>query len=141
MSPFTAGRRTLADLSTRSQLANGVAFFSIVAPWATTGVAYDANTLLGEHCTARMQQDLTLLNVGRALEGLPPFPRLRYSFVVAPFKGDSRLTQSLERRGYKPLEELMLLHPEAPRQAFPPEREIFIPRACESWLPLRGELG
>lgn len=57
-----------------------------VSPYGTTGVAYDANSLLGQHSAARIMGDIAFLNEERVLQGLAPYPRLTYHFMIAPFR-------------------------------------------------------
>ncbi|ORY73869.1 hypothetical protein BCR35DRAFT_306984 [Leucosporidium creatinivorum] len=109
-------------------LAHGAAFFGIIAPWSTTGAAFDANSMLGEHSAARMVQDIAVLNDERVQQQLPLYPRLTYHWMIAPFRAESRMVQSIERRGYTSLSAFLEEHPEAPVEAFPPHRSIFIPR-------------
>ncbi|GAA5857575.1 hypothetical protein JCM8547_004279 [Rhodosporidiobolus lusitaniae] len=108
--------------------AGRAAFYAAAVPWATSGVAFDANTLMGEHTTKSYKEDRQRLNIARAAVGLPPFPHVLCNWIVAPFKLASKMSQSLERRGYVHLKDYLRQHPEMDPQAFPPTREIWIPR-------------
>lgn len=97
-----------------------------------TGQAFDAHSLLGEVCIARMKADLIEINNKRA-SSKPPrplYPPINCSWIVAPFKSDSRMTHSITRRGYRTLEEYLESYPDTNMDAFPPKREIFIPKQC-----------
>ncbi|BGP18297.1 hypothetical protein JCM10213v2_006360 [Rhodosporidiobolus nylandii] len=104
-----------------------VADFCCVMPWPINGQAFDAMTTVGETTTARVKSDLSSLNVLRAEAERPPYPELRFNFLVSPFKLDSRANYGLARRGYEPLEGLLKRDEGVRREWFPPAKEVWLP--------------
>ncbi|GAA5906586.1 uncharacterized protein JCM6883_004526 [Sporobolomyces salmoneus] len=106
----------------------GTLFFCCVIPWATSGQSFDANSLLIERTNERVKSDLAALNAGRQAQGLAPFPRLKYNFIVSPFRLDSKNSQNLNRRGFYTLDQLEEIEEEGVnRRLFPPFRQIWLP--------------
>ncbi|GAA5934317.1 uncharacterized protein JCM15063_004538 [Sporobolomyces koalae] len=106
----------------------GVLFFCCLIPWATSGQSFDANSLLIERTNARIKHDLSIVNIDRIARGLSPLPRLKYNFIVSPFRLDSKNSQNLNRRGYYTLDQMEEMDEEGiDRTLFPPYREIWLP--------------
>ncbi|GAA5879021.1 hypothetical protein JCM16303_001270 [Sporobolomyces ruberrimus] len=105
----------------------GVLFFCCVIPWATSGQSFDANSLLIERTNELVKSDLVHLNRQRQQQGLPPYPRLEYNFIVSPFRLDSKNSQNLNRRGYYTLDQMEENGHKVERKLFPPYREIWLP--------------
>ncbi|GAA6023752.1 hypothetical protein JCM11491_006032 [Sporobolomyces phaffii] len=112
----------------------GVLFFCCVIPWATSGQSFDANSLLIERINERVKSDLVSMNASRQALALAPYPRLRYNFIVSPFRLDSKNSQNLNRRGFYTLDQLEEIEDEGAvdRTLFPPHRPIWLPAHCES---------
>lgn len=85
---------------------------------------------MGKVILDRVRTDLAAINPGRTLAGLPPYPPPCHQWVIHPFKTDRKMHQSLERRGYVLLQDLLGEDP-ACALSFPPHREIYIPRECK----------
>lgn len=83
----------------------------------------------------KVQADLDSLNSLRVSQNLPPYPNLQYTWGVTPFSKESRMTQSLTRRGYCFLDEYLEMYPDISLDAFPPQRPIHIPNECTLRLP------
>lgn len=84
---------------------------------------------------ARCRSDLAELNSLRLSQLLPPYPPLLHIWTVASFRRSSRLACSLLKRGFVYLPDLMEKRPETRREAFPPERIIWLPRPGGSSFP------
>lgn len=72
-------------------------------PQAISGDAFDATTILLDETLKRIRHDLAYENMLRAERSagyVPPLPDPTYLWGITPFKGDSRMTQSLTRRGF-----------------------------------------
>lgn len=83
---------------------------------------------MGQNVIGKLRADRVALNAVRIASGLPPHPRVSCQWVVHPFKSDSKMHQSAERRGYMLLDEVLRVQPSPVRAAwFPPARSIFIP--------------
>ena len=91
---------------------------------------------MGRDVVRRARADLSHLNGQRHALGLEPYPSISCIWVVHPFKRDTKMHQSLERRGNVLLDDL-LARPDCPVDPawFPPTREIFIPNEC-AWVLL-----
>ncbi|GAA5981083.1 hypothetical protein JCM5350_000036 [Sporobolomyces pararoseus] len=106
----------------------GTLFFCCVIPWATSGQSFDANSLLIERTNERVKSDLLEINAARRAQGLPAYPRLKYNFIVSPFRLDSKNSQNLNRRGFYTLDQLEEHDDEGVnRRLFPPYRQIWLP--------------
>ncbi|GAA5956184.1 hypothetical protein JCM3765_005483 [Sporobolomyces pararoseus] len=106
----------------------GTLFFCCVIPWATSGQSFDANSLLIERTNERVKSDLIAINDARRAQGLPVYPRLKYNFIVSPFRLDSKNSQNLNRRGFYTLDQLEEIDDEGVnRRLFPPYRQIWLP--------------
>ncbi|GAA6004242.1 hypothetical protein JCM10207_002501 [Rhodosporidiobolus poonsookiae] len=105
----------------------GAIFIAVTMPWAIAGDAFDATTVLMDHTFKRVRADVHQLNAARALQDLAPYPEPWCVWGITPFKADSRMTQSLSRRGLGFLEDYVKEHPEVDMTCFPPHREIHIP--------------
>ncbi|GAA6063216.1 hypothetical protein JCM10212_002438 [Sporobolomyces blumeae] len=105
----------------------GLLFFCCVIPWATSGQSFEVNSLLVERTNARVKADLADLNRARVAVGLAPYPRVRYNYLVSPFRLDSKNSASLNRRGFLTLDQLERVDPGLDRTLFPPYREIWLP--------------
>lgn len=74
---------------------------------AISGDAFDATTILLDETLRRVRIDLLRDNMLRAERSggrEPPLPDPTYLWGITPFKSDSRMTQSLTRRGFHFLE-------------------------------------
>jgi len=101
--------------------------------WATSGTSFDANSLLIERTNERVKSDLATLNAERKLQGLPSYPRLKYNFIVSPFRLDSKNSHNLNRRGFYTLDQMEENDEEGiDRTLFPPFRRIWLPAHCTS---------
>ncbi|BGP41941.1 hypothetical protein JCM10449v2_005938 [Rhodotorula kratochvilovae] len=108
-------------------LKNGATFVAVTMPWAISGDAFDATTILIDETIKRIRTDLQHDNAVRREHGEAPYPELWCLWGVTPFKADSRMTQSLSRRSFIFLEEYMRDKPDTDLSIFPPTREIHIP--------------
>ncbi|GAA6054038.1 hypothetical protein JCM3770_001333 [Rhodotorula araucariae] len=108
-------------------LENGATFIAVTMPWAISGDAFDATTILIDETIKRVRSDLRQDNAVRREHGEAPYPEPWCLWGVTPFKADSRMTQSLSRRSFIFLEEYMRDKPDTDLSIFPPTREIHIP--------------
>jgi len=117
------------------EFATGSVYFAVVMPWALSGDAFDATTRLGDEVMVQCRADLALMNDDRARQGFPAYPPLSWNWGITPFKKESRMTQSLTRRGFIFLDELIASGemPEEDLAMFPGygAREIHVPKECE----------
>ncbi|KAI5477312.1 hypothetical protein MNV49_006533 [Pseudohyphozyma bogoriensis] len=109
-------------------LKRGSVFFAAMVPWATSGHAFDATTLLSSTLLERISSDLVTLNSTRRKQHLPPYPPVKNTWLLSPFREDSKLTHSIRRRGFAGIEEWFERYPEEDRSAFLPERECWLPK-------------
>ncbi len=113
----------------------GSVYFAVVMPWALSGDAFDATTRLGDEVMNQCRADLALVNEDRARQGIAPYPPLSWNWGITPFKKESRMTQSLTRRGFVFLDELIASGemPESDLAMFPGygKREIHVPNECK----------
>ncbi|KAM0747234.1 hypothetical protein T439DRAFT_328989 [Meredithblackwellia eburnea MCA 4105] len=118
-------------------LSSGAIFYPAMTPWTTSGPAADSNLILGMHIGRRIRSDLALLNAKRALSDHEPYPNLTCNWIFTPFKKDSKMSQSVERRGYKYGEDL-IAQGVVKAEWFPPHREINIPvafiKGWQAWI-------
>ncbi|GAA5842454.1 hypothetical protein JCM11251_007319 [Rhodosporidiobolus azoricus] len=105
----------------------GAIFIAVTMPWAIAGDAFDATTVLMDECFKRIRSDVHELNAAREREGFEPYPEPWCVWGITPFKADSRMTQSLSRRGLDFLEDYVATRPQIDMTCFPPHREIHIP--------------
>ncbi|KAI5478119.1 hypothetical protein MNV49_005486 [Pseudohyphozyma bogoriensis] len=105
---------------------SGALFLAIISPWATLGKSNEANSVMCERLITRVRADLATRNRQRQESGLELHPSPSCTWVISPFKLDSKYSSTLERRGYGPLE-TMREWPLFQAEAFPPLREIYIP--------------
>ncbi|GAA5847988.1 hypothetical protein JCM9279_003519 [Rhodotorula babjevae] len=108
-------------------LKNGATFVAVTMPWAISGDAFDATTILLDETVKRIRTDLRHDNAVRREHGEAPFPEPWCLWGVTPFKADSRMTQSLSRRSFVFLEDYLRDKPDTDLSIFPPTREIHIP--------------
>ncbi|KWU42842.1 hypothetical protein RHOSPDRAFT_35569 [Rhodotorula sp. JG-1b] len=112
------------------ELATGAVHVAVTMPWAISGDAFDATTILLDETLKRLRVDLLHDNLLRAERsgGLePPLPDPTYLWGITPFKGDSRMTQSLTRRGFHFIEDRLREDPNFDLSIFPPQRTIHVP--------------
>ncbi|KAM0752825.1 hypothetical protein T439DRAFT_323435 [Meredithblackwellia eburnea MCA 4105] len=109
-------------------LLNGALLFPVSLAWVLSGPAFEATTILSEEAVRRAKADREAINFEREQLGLPPYPPIRYTWLVSPFQEQSRWTKSIIQRGFRRLEEIEKEENEMDLAAFPPEREIFIPQ-------------
>ncbi|GAA5893950.1 hypothetical protein JCM6882_003136 [Rhodosporidiobolus microsporus] len=105
----------------------GAIFIAVTMPWAIAGDAFDATTVLMDDVIKRVRADVHELNAAREREGFEPYPEPWCVWGITPFKADSRMTQSLSRRGLEFLEDYVATNPKTDLTCFPPHREIHIP--------------
>ncbi|GAA5944677.1 hypothetical protein JCM3775_007572 [Rhodotorula graminis] len=108
-------------------LKNGATFIAVTMPWAISGDAFDATTILLDETVKRIRTDLRHDNAVRHEHGEAPYPEPWCMWGVTPFKADSRMTQSLSRRSFVFLEDYLRDKPDTDLSIFPPTREIHIP--------------
>ncbi|GAA5920445.1 hypothetical protein JCM1841_004557 [Sporobolomyces salmonicolor] len=108
-------------------LVKGAVFFAVVMPWAIAGDAFDATTILNDEVIKRVKSDLRQTNAMRKEQGVELYPEPWCVWGITPFKTDSRMTQSLSRRGFAFLEDYVEEHPNTDLTSFPPHRQIFVP--------------
>ncbi|GAA5862802.1 hypothetical protein JCM1840_002679 [Sporobolomyces johnsonii] len=108
-------------------LVKGAVFFAVVMPWAIAGDAFDATTILNDEVIKRVRSDLRQTNAMRKEQGVELYPEPWCVWGITPFKTDSRMTQSLSRRGFAFLEDYLEEHPDTDLTSFPPHRQIHVP--------------
>ncbi len=123
---------------------NGTVHYVAVFPWAVTGDAFDATTRMGELTVATIRAHRERENAVLAGRGLAALPQLKCAWLLSPFSKDSKAFVSLRTRGYVSVGEARqdpawlewerATNAAAPEGGgvFPPEREVHIPRPCES---------
>ncbi|GAA5892777.1 hypothetical protein JCM6882_000577 [Rhodosporidiobolus microsporus] len=105
----------------------GILHVAITLPTGA-GEAYDASTRLLQTLIARVHDDLAATNMHRAQMGLPAYPPCTMAWTMHMTKRDSRIMSRLEtRRGFIPLEDYLVKHPETNRSYFPPHRQCYLP--------------
>ncbi|GAA5977894.1 hypothetical protein JCM10908_005135 [Rhodotorula pacifica] len=109
------------------QLATGAVHVAVTMPWAISGDAFDATTILLDETLKRLRIDLLRDNMIRADRHEPPLPDPTYLWGITPFKSDSRMTQSLTRRGFQFIEERLRDDPNLDMSIFPPHRTVHVP--------------
>ncbi|GAA5820923.1 hypothetical protein JCM11251_001879 [Rhodosporidiobolus azoricus] len=109
------------------ELDTGILHVAITLPTGA-GEAYDASTRLLQTLVASVHDDLAQTNAHRAQAGLPAYPECTMAWTMHMTKRDSRIMSRLEtRRGFIPLEDYLVKHPETPRTSFPPHRACYLP--------------
>ncbi|BGP58530.1 hypothetical protein JCM8202v2_006199 [Rhodotorula sphaerocarpa] len=112
------------------ELATGAVHVAVTMPWAISGDAFDATTILLDETLKRIRHDLAYENMLRAERSagfVPPLPDPTYLWGITPFKGDSRMTQSLTRRGFHFIEDRLQEDPDFDLSIFPPHRTVHVP--------------
>ncbi|GAA5884927.1 hypothetical protein JCM3774_004580 [Rhodotorula dairenensis] len=112
------------------QLETGAVHVAVTMPWAISGDAFDATTILLDETLRRVRLDLLRDNMLRAERSggrEPPYPDPTYLWGITPFKSDSRMTQSLTRRGFHFLEDRLREDPTFDVTIFPPHRTVHVP--------------
>ncbi|BGO93491.1 hypothetical protein NBRC10512_004714 [Rhodotorula toruloides] len=106
---------------------NGAIFIAVTMPWAISGDAFDATTILIDETIKRIKTDIRHENAIRREHRQELLPEPWCLWGVTPFKADSRMSQSLTRRSFVFLEEYLKEHPDLDLSIFPPQRPIHIP--------------
>ncbi|SCZ88363.1 BZ3500_MvSof-1268-A1-R1_Chr10-2g02932 [Microbotryum saponariae] len=108
-------------------LVKGVLFYAVIMPWAVSGEAFEATSILVGNSTRKIQGDLEYLNALRRRHGLAEYPKLSAMWSLTPFQKVSRMSQSVTRRHFMFFHDYMEAHPETDKTAFPPYRKTHIP--------------
>ncbi|BGP33938.1 hypothetical protein JCM10296v2_005747 [Rhodotorula toruloides] len=106
---------------------NGAIFIAVTMPWAISGDAFDATTILIDETIKRIKTDIRHENAIRREHRQELLPEPWCLWGVTPFKADSRMSQSLTRRSFVFLEEYLKEQPDLDLSIFPPQRPIHIP--------------
>ncbi|SCV73731.1 BQ2448_6161 [Microbotryum intermedium] len=108
-------------------LVKGVLFYAVIMPWAVSGEAFEATSILVSNSIRKIQGDLEYLNALRRRQGLAEYPKLSAMWSLTPFQKVSRMSQSVTRRHFMFFHNYLGAHPETDITAFPPFRKTHIP--------------